>query len=96
MGLVVNGAMDQLKSRVLSVMKNDAVPIYVIAKEAGISLATASKYCHILQAEKMAEIIKFGNMKLVKKVMITSFENLDNSSEVLKMKMVRRTDGVEV
>lgn len=59
--------MDQIKLRVLSVMKNDAVPIYVIAKEAGISLATASKYCHILQAERLAEITKFGNMKMVRR-----------------------------
>lgn len=59
--------MDYLKTRVSSALKREAVPIHVIAKEAGVSVATASKYCHILQAEKHAEITRFGNMKMVRR-----------------------------
>lgn len=56
-----------LKEKVLSCIKREAVPIYVIADEAEMSVQTTSKYCHILQAEHKIEITKFGNMKMVKR-----------------------------
>ena len=59
--------MDTVKSRILSSVSRDAAPIYKVAKQAGVSVTTASKYCYILQAEKRVEINSFGNMKLVKK-----------------------------
>lgn len=45
-----------------------SVPIYKVAKDAGISLATASKYCHILAAQNRILMESFGNMKLVGKL----------------------------
>lgn len=57
---------DQIKEKILvALKKKDKVPIYQIAKESGISIATASKYCHILAAENKVRIESFGNMKLV-------------------------------
>jgi len=54
------------KERILGVLKRrDKVPIYVVAKEAQLSITTASKYCYILQAENKVRIESFGNMKLV-------------------------------
>ena len=56
-----------LKSRILSAVKREAVPIFHIARAAGLSVQTASKYCHILQAENKVMITKFGNMKMVRR-----------------------------
>ncbi len=56
-----------IKAMVVSAVKREAVPIHIIAKEAGLSVQTTSKYCHILQAERKVEIEKFGNMKLVRR-----------------------------
>lgn len=58
---------DSLKEKVLSCIKREAVPIYVIAKEAALSVQTTSKYCHILLAEHKVEMAKLGNMKMVKR-----------------------------
>lgn len=58
--------MDHLKSKIASVLGKEAAPINVIAARAGVSIATASKYCHILEAEKQAKIARLGNMKMVK------------------------------
>ena len=55
-----------IKERVLdAIRRNGNVPIYKIAKEANVSVATASKYCYVLQAENKIRISSFGNMKLV-------------------------------
>ena len=54
-----------LKSRVLSAIKREPVPIFQIAAATGLSVQTTSKYCHILQAENKITITKFGNMKMV-------------------------------
>lgn len=59
--------MEDLKLKVLSSINKEALPIYKVAQSAGVSLTTASKYCYILQAEKLITISSFGNMKLVKK-----------------------------
>ena len=59
--------MDNLKSKVFSSITKDAVPIYKIAKQSGVSITTASKYCYILQAENRVSISSFGNMKLVRR-----------------------------
>lgn len=59
--------MDSLKIKVLSSVTKDAAPIYKVAKQAGVSVTTASKYCYILQAENRVSISSFGNMKLVRK-----------------------------
>jgi hypothetical protein len=59
--------MESLKDRVFSFVKRDAAPIHAIAKEAGLSVQTTSKYCHILQAEHKIEMTRFGNMKMVKR-----------------------------
>ncbi len=56
-----------LKAMVFSSVRKDAMPIYQIAKQIGLSVQTTSKYCHILQAERRIEIEKFGNMKLIKR-----------------------------
>lgn len=48
-------------------MGKEATPIYKVAKQAGVCVTTASKYCYILQAENKITINSFGNMKLVKK-----------------------------
>ena len=57
----------EIKERIFSSINREAAPIHKVAKEAGVSVATASKYCYILQAEKKIDISSFGNMKLVKK-----------------------------
>ena len=57
----------EIKERIFSSINREATPIYKIAQSAGVSVATASKYCYILQAEKKIDISSFGNMKLVKK-----------------------------
>lgn len=55
-----------VKQRILDVLKrNESIPIYRIAKEANISVATASKYCYVLEAENRIKMTSFGNMKLV-------------------------------
>lgn len=59
--------MSDVKSRILSSIGREAAPIHKVAKEAGVSLATASKYCYILQAEKKIDIASYGNMKLVRR-----------------------------
>ncbi len=56
-----------LKRMVLASVGREPIPIHGIAKAAGLSVQTTSKYCHILAAEKKVEIDKFGNMKLVKR-----------------------------
>ena len=55
-----------VKERILDVLKRqNNVPIHKIAKDADISVATASKYCYVLEAENKIKIVSFGNMKLV-------------------------------
>lgn len=56
-----------LKAMVFGAVTREAVPIYQVAKQIGLSVQTTSKYCHILQAEHKIEMQKFGNMKLVKR-----------------------------
>lgn len=56
-----------LKSKVLSAVKREAAPIFQIANATGLSVQTASKYCHVLQAENKIIITKFGNMKMVRR-----------------------------
>ena len=60
--------MNDVKSRIFSSIGRDATPIYKVAKEAGVCITTASKYCYILQAEKRVDINSFGNMKLVRRL----------------------------
>jgi len=57
----------ELKERVLSSIGSNAAPIYEVAKQAGVCVTTASKYCYILKAENKIDITIYGNMKLVKK-----------------------------
>ncbi len=59
--------LSDIKDRVFSSVTREAVPIYKVARQAGVCVTTASKYCYILQAEKRVEITGFGNMKLVKR-----------------------------
>jgi len=56
-----------IKEKILSSIGKEATPIYKVAKQAGVCVTTASKYCYVLQAEKRIEINSFGNMKLVRK-----------------------------
>jgi predicted transcriptional regulator len=57
-----------VKSQILDMLrKGDGIPIYRIAQGCNISIATASKYCCVLEAENKVKITKFGNMKLVNK-----------------------------
>ena len=60
--------MNDIKSRIFSSIGRDATPIYKVAKEAGVCITTASKYCYIRQAEKRVDINSFGNMKLVRRL----------------------------
>lgn len=55
------------KKKIISSLSSQSVPIKDVAQRVGMSSATVSKYCHILEAEKKVEIRKFGNMKLVKR-----------------------------
>ncbi len=55
-----------VKEQILEVVKKgDGTPIHKIAQGCGISIATASKYCYVLEAENKIKIVSFGNMKLV-------------------------------
>ena len=56
-----------VKKKILSVLNGKPIPIYQIARQVDLTIQTTSKYVHILQAEKRAEITEFGNMKLVTK-----------------------------
>ena len=57
-----------IKEKIVGMLKKtDAVPIHKIALGCKISVATASKYCYVLEAENKVKITSFGNMKLVKK-----------------------------
>ncbi len=56
----------EAKEKIMDIVRNE-MPIKNIAEKSGLSIATASKYCHILQAEKKLIIYKFGNMKMVKR-----------------------------
>lgn len=58
---------DEVKGRVHSALGKEPLPIKIIAGKCGLSVSTASKYCHILAAEGRAEIRKYGNMKLVRR-----------------------------
>lgn len=60
-------SLTDIKSRVLAAAGKEPSPIYKVAKQAGVCITTASKYCYILQAENRLEITRFGNMKLVKR-----------------------------
>lgn len=60
-----------LKERIVLIVQTDengGISISKIAERAGISAATASKFIHILAAEKKLKIERFGDMKLVKEV----------------------------
>jgi DNA-binding MurR/RpiR family transcriptional regulator len=65
------GREDQLKHRILSILQTEdgstGLPISRIADRVSVSVATASKFCHILAAEKRVDITKFGDMKLVRR-----------------------------
>lgn len=56
----------EMKAKILAVVEKNGQPISKIANLAGISVATASKFCHILEAEKRVKIERFGDMKLVR------------------------------
>ncbi len=58
--------MIDVKELVMASLTKEDMPLNTIAKKCNLSLATASKYCHILEAEGKAEIKKFGNMKMVR------------------------------
>ena len=56
--------------RILSALEKQSAgimgtPLYKIAINAGLSRATASKYCHILAAQNKIKMETFGNMKIV-------------------------------
>lgn len=56
----------KMKESILSTLKSqNSLSISKIAEKVGISASTASKFIHILEAEKKVKIEKFGNMKLV-------------------------------
>ena len=57
---------EEAKARIMAVLKGE-MPIKGIAAKAGLSVATASKYCHILEAERRISMHQFGNMKLVRR-----------------------------
>jgi hypothetical protein len=57
---------DDVKERILAALrKKEKMPIYQVAREARLSVATTSKYCYILAAENRIIMESFGNMKLV-------------------------------
>jgi predicted transcriptional regulator len=55
----------EIKERILSILPNEPLPIYQVAKKVNLTVQTTSKYLHILQAEQKAKMTRFGNMKLV-------------------------------
>jgi len=55
-----------MKAKILNVIEKTGQPISKIAELAGVSIATASKFCHILEAERKVKIERFGDMKLVR------------------------------
>lgn len=58
-----------IKDRILAIVQsatNSGMPINKIADKAGISVATTSKFVHILAAERKVKIERFGDMKLVR------------------------------
>ena len=58
-----------IKDKIVSIIAANAdggLSISKVASHAGVSVATASKFCHILEAEKKLRIERFGDMKLVK------------------------------
>jgi predicted transcriptional regulator len=60
-----------VKEKILGIVQTIAdggIPITRIAERAGVSVATASKFVHILAAERKVKIERFGDMKLVKGV----------------------------
>jgi len=65
--VLVVAMVQDIKAKILSAATKEAVPLHVIAKKAGICLATASKYIYILQAENKVAIQSFGNMRLVRR-----------------------------
>jgi len=56
-----------MKEKILNLLKNSSgLCISKIAQKIGVSLPTASKFVHILEAEKKVKIEKMGDMKIVR------------------------------
>jgi DNA-binding MurR/RpiR family transcriptional regulator len=56
------------KEKILTIVLGNTdggLSISKVAERAGISVATASKFVHILAAERKVKIERFGDMKLV-------------------------------
>ncbi len=59
---------EEMKRKILELIKNSGNGLYIskIAKKIGVSHQTASKFIHILEAEKKIRIERIGDMKVVK------------------------------
>ena len=56
-----------MKEKILNLLKNSSgLCISEIAQKIGVSLPTASKFVHILEAEKKVRIERMGDMKIVR------------------------------
>lgn len=56
-----------IKDAILLAITQEAVPLYRVAEKAHVSVQTASKYCHVLDAEGKVRMQSLGNMKLVRR-----------------------------
>ena len=56
------------KEKILSELRDckDGLSFTQLSAEIGFSIATISKFCYILQAEKMVTILDYGNVMIVK------------------------------
>lgn len=59
---------EEMERKILELVKNSGNGLYIskIAKKIGISHQTASKFIHILEAEKKVKVEKIGDMKVVR------------------------------
>jgi transposase len=58
----------ELKQKFLSIIEDgDGMSIKQAAGKLGVSPATASKWVHILEAERKVKLDRFGDMKLIRR-----------------------------
>lgn len=57
--------MNDKKQKIIRVLNNNEFSIAEISEKIGLSEATVSKYCHVLEAEGKVRMRRRGNMKLI-------------------------------
>ncbi|MEM5790683.1 MAG: MarR family transcriptional regulator [Candidatus Aenigmatarchaeota archaeon] len=59
---------EEIEGKILEIIKNSDNGLYIskIARKIGVSHQTASKFIHILEAEKKIRVEKVGDMKMVR------------------------------